>query len=144
MSDKRLTPEAQEKLAQKLRESLVRRRRHSLPWTLFSLAFVALVLTSLWYVSWPSHAALPPLMLTCFDGLDDDAYWAEAQLIAPSDPDVNYEGLEIHWTVLWQNKIEEEATTKADRSGRARYRIGSAPAIQEGFDPIKKTQRELH
>lgn len=143
MSDQRLSPEARETLAQQLRASLSRRRRRPLPWTLVSVALVALILTGLWYVSRPTHASLPPLMLMCFDGLDDDNYRAEAQLFAPSDPDVNLEGLEVHWTVLWQNKVEEAATTKTDRSGHARYRIGSAPTPQQDVEPIKKTEREL-
>jgi hypothetical protein len=139
MSDKRLSPEAQDKLVQQLRSNLSRRRVRPMRWTLGGMVLVA-ILAGLWYANRPNPPSLPPLMLTCFDALEGQ--WAEAQLVAAGAPDANLEGLEIHWKVTRQNKIEEKATTKTDRAGHARYRIGSTP--QNGAAADDHGERELH
>ncbi len=127
MSDKRLSPEIRDKLAQKLRENLSRDRPRKRIWAIAGLMFVALALVGLWFGLQPGEP-LPPLMLVVFDGIDDNGT-VKAQLVAPGNPETNLEGLAIEWK--WRN---ESATTKTDREGIARYRLGSdADDLQRGI-----------
>ena len=120
---KRLSPEAQEKLAQALRERLSRKRLRKWPYAALAAVAVVVCLTTLWFANQPGPP-LPPLMLVAFDALEHHEGIAEAQLIAPSQPDVKLAGLEVRW---WMKDLvhDEMMTTKTDDRGFARYRIGS-------------------
>jgi hypothetical protein len=124
MSEK-LSPEARDKLAARLRANLGGRRPRRLPLLLVAGVILVLLLTGVWFASQPVVSTLPPLTLTCPEAIDDDG-WAEVRLAAPSDPSANLEGLEVHWQVLRNNVATETATTKTDRDGVARYRIVAA------------------
>ena len=143
MSDKRLSPEARDKLAQMLREKLIRQRPRTTIWTVMGLLFLSVALVGLWYGFQPKEP-LPPLMLEVFDGFDEDGT-VKARLVAPGNPETNLEGLDVLWK--WRG---EWATTKTDRDGVARFRladvklaIDETPVVHVAFvDPVGAYRRD--
>ncbi len=118
---KRLSPEAQEKLAQALRARLSRGRPRPVVWTMVSVGLFAAAIVGLSY-GIRTREPLPPLMLVVFDGVDEEET-VRAQLVAPGNPETNLEGLEIEW--VWGDEL---GSSKTDRLGQARYRLGTGRA----------------
>lgn len=119
MSDeKKLSPEARDKLAAKLRANLGGSRPRPWLWALGGMTLTALILWGLWRASQPPPP-LPPVMLTVFDALRGDPI--EAQLSTPGHPDVKLEGLPVHWKLSGRVFTPQEADSKTDANGVARF-----------------------
>lgn len=126
MSERRLSPEEQEQLAETLRAKLSGRRLRPRRWFVAALAIVAIALAVVrWGLRTPP--VLPPVMLVAFDALAlDDRSEVVAQLVAPGNPDAKVEGLNIVWNSQGIEPAQSGAST-ADARGKGRFTLSVQP-----------------
>ena len=117
--DKKLTPDAKEKLTTALRDKLKRDRFKRSPWLVGGGLLTMAAIVAIWYGFQPGTAP-PRVMLIGYDALRSGGV-VKAQLVAPGEPDATLYGLEIDWRLG-----DEAKTTKTDARGVATFPFAGA------------------
>lgn len=129
-AEKRLTPDAKDKLVGELRTKLSRGRLRRTPFVVVGVMLLAAAVVGIWYGLRPAEP-FPRVMLIVYDALDGDRV-VTAQLVAPGEPHAKLEGLDVEWSV--RSKMAKRAKTKTDATGTAVLAIDPA-MLEECFVP---------